>query len=234
MRIIGLALAVFMVMLSSSAFSAEDAKDIRKITVSGKAENTLEAQKAEVYLSIKIVSRDMGQSHAALTRALSGLEKELKTVGLEAKDIKRSLVLQGAEYNWEKESNVLKGYYAECYVDVTVNDIKKIADVYRTLALHKDLTIQSTEFKRNDEFEVRKAEFEKALLAAKKKAEFMAVTLGAKIGKVHAIQEAGADNWIETKAYKPNFRSKGESSGDQESYGTVHISASVVVEFELE
>jgi uncharacterized protein YggE len=234
MRIIGLALAAFIIMLSGSASFAEEAKDIRKITVSGKAENTLEAQKAEINLSIKIVSRDMGQSHAALTRTLSGLEKELKTTGLEAKDIKRSLVLQGAEYNWEKQTHVLKGYYAECYVDVTVNDIRKMADVYRTLAGYKDISIESTEFKRNDEFELRKAEFEKALLAAKKKAEFMAQVLGARIGKVHAIQEAGADTRIETKAFAANVAHKPERTDDQTSYGTITITASVMVEFELE
>ena len=231
---IGLALAAFMIMLSSSASFAEEARDIRKITVSGKAENTLEAQKAEVNLSIKIVKKEMSQSHAALTGTLSRLEKELQAIGLDAKDIKRSLVLQGAEYNWEKESRVLKGYYAECYVDVTVNDIKKMADLYRTLAGYRDLSIEGAEFKRNDEFELRKAEFEKALLAAKKKAEFMAQALGAKIGKVHAIREAGADNWIETKAYAANVAHKPEKTGDQTSYGTITISASVMVEFELE
>ncbi len=232
MRIIGLALAL-MIMLSSSASFAEEAKDIRKITVSGKSENTLEAQRAEVNLSIKIVKKEMSQSHAALTGTLSSLEKELKTIGLAAKDIKRSLVLQGAEYNWEKESQVLKGYYAECYVDVMVNDIRKMADVYRTLAGHKDITIQGTAFKRDDEFELRKAEFEKALLAAKKKAEFMAQTLGARIGKVHSIQEVGSENWLEARAYT-NVTGKGDAGGSQTNYGTIKITARVTVEFELE
>lgn len=234
MRIIGLVLAAFMIMLSSSVSFAEEAKDIRKITVSGKAENTLEAQKAEVNLSIKIVRKEMSQSHAALTGELSRLAKELNAIGLPDKDIKRSLVLQGAEYNWEKESNVLKGYYAECYVDVTVNDITEMADVYRTLAGHRDLTIQSTEFKRNDEFEVRKAEFEKALLAARKKAEFMAQALGAKAGRVHAIVEESAETWPVLKGYMNVSAHKPEKTGDQTSYGTITISANVIVEFELE
>jgi uncharacterized protein YggE len=234
MRIIGLVLAAFMFMLTVSASFAEEAKDIRKITVSGKAENTLEAQKAEVNLSIKIVSRDMGQSHAALTDTLSRLEKELQAIGLDAKDIKRSLVLQGAEYNWEKDSRVLKGYYAECYVDVTVNNIKKIGDVYRTLAGYKDITIEGTEFKRSDEFELRKAEFEKALLAAKKKADFMVQALGAKIGKVHSIQEESTENWGVTRAYANVRMETPAESGGQAHYGTIKITARVIVEFELE
>jgi uncharacterized protein YggE len=223
-----------MILLPFHASAAEETKNIRKITVSGKAENTIEAQRADVSLSVKIVKKEMSLSHAALTGELSRLAKELKTIGLEDKDIKRSLVLQGAEYNWEKDSRVLKGYYAECYVDVSVNDIKKMADVYWTLAGHKDITIQSTDFKRNDEFDLRKAEYEKALHAAKKKAEFMAQALGARIGKVHSIQEVGGENWFEAKAYAANVVEKRESSGDQTSYGTIKISARVMVEFELE
>ena len=234
MPIYGLTLAAFMIMLPISASFAAESMDIRKITVSGKAENTVEAQRAEVSLAVKIVRKEMSQSHTALTGDLSRLTKELKAIGLEEKDIKRSLVLQGAEYNWEKDSRVLKGYYAECYLDVTVNDIKKMADLYLTLAGHKNITIQSTDFKRNDEFELRKSEFEKALLAARKKAEFMAQALGAKIGKVHSIQEVGAEDWFETKAYTANVLEKREPSAGQSNYGTIKISARVMVEFELE
>jgi len=234
MRIFGLTLAVFMIMFSISTSFAEESKDIRKITVSGKAENTVEAQRAEISLSVKLVKKEMSQSHGVLTSELSRLAKELNAIGIPDKDIKRSLVLQGAEYNWEKESHVLKGYYAECYVDVTVNDITKMADLYRTLAGHKDITIGSTEFKRNDEFELRRAEYEKALLAAKKKAEFMAQALGVRIGKVHSIQEVGGENWIESKPYAANLRDKPESSGGQVNYGTIKITADVIVEFELE
>jgi len=230
---IRLALAAFMFMIPLSASFAEEAKDIRKITVSGKAENTVEAQRAEIGLSIKIVKKEMSQSHEALTGELSKLTKELKAIGLPDKDIRRSLVLQGAEYNWEKESRVLKGYYAECYVDVTVNDISKMADLYRTLSGHKDITIQSTEFKRNDEFELRKAEYEKALLAAKKKAEFMAQALGVKVGRVHSIAEENTENWLEAKPYQ-NVMTKDEANGAPTNYGTIRISARVLVEFELE
>ncbi len=229
-----LVLAAFMIMLPFHASAAEESKNIREITVGGRAENTLEAHRATIQLSIKHVKPEMKQSHATLMDTLSRLVRELKAVGLEDKDIKKSLVLQGADYSWEKNSQILKGYYSECYVEVSVNDIKRMPDVYRVLAGHKAITIQSTDFERNDEFEVRKAEYEKALLAAKKKAEFKAQTLGAKIGKVHSIQEVGAENWFEAKPYKANVMEKGELNVGQAGYGTIKITARVMVEFELE
>jgi len=105
-------------------------------------------------------------------------------------------------------------------------------DLYRTLAGHKDITIESTDFKRNDEFEVRKTEFEKALLAAKKKAEFMAQALGAKAGRVHSIEES-AETWSGLQGFAGNVE-KRESSGNQMSYGIIKVTARVIVEFELE
>jgi len=235
MRIINLALVAFFFMLPFSASAAEETKDIRKITVSGKAENTLEAQRATVHLTIRHVKKEMNQSYAALTATLSRLIKDLTTIGLVDKDIKKSLVLQGADYSWEKDSQVLKGYYSQCYVDVSVNDIKKMSDVDRVLAGYKAITVHGTEFERNDEFEMRKAEYEKALLAAKKKAEFMAQALGAKVGRVHSIQEEGSENWYGISTYAANVAEKPEQGGgSQAGYGTIKITARVMVEFELE
>lgn len=233
MRIINLTLVAFIFMLPLSA-PAEEAKDIRKIAVSGKAETTLEAQRATIQLSIRHVKPEMDRSHAELTGTLSRLVKELAAAGVSDKDIKKSLVLQGADYAWEKNSQVLKGYYSECYLDVSVTDIKKMPDVYRILAGYKSVSINGTDFERNDEFEVRKAEYEKALLAAKKKAEFMAQALGAKVGRVHSIQEVGAENWFAMKGYAANVAEKPEKSDGQNAYGTVKITARVMVEFELE
>jgi len=234
MRITRLVLVALLFMLPFSAFAAEDSKSIRKISVSGKAETTLEAQIATIQLTVKHVDQDMSQSHAALLQTLSKLKEELKSIGLSDKDIKKSLVLQGADYSWKNNSRVLKGYYSECHVELDVNDISKMADLYRVLSNFKVITIMFTNFERTDEFEVRKVELEKALLAARKKAEFMAQALGAKLGRVYLIQEVGPESWIEPKMYTNVMEKTQISNNDTGGYGTIKISARVIVEFELE
>lgn len=234
MRFISLAIIALISMLSVSAAAADDSKNVRKISVTGKAETTLEAQRATIQLEIKHVKQEMSQSHSALLQTLSKLKEDLKTIGISDKDIKKSLILQGPEYSWEKNSQVLKGYYSECHVEVDVNDISKMAGLYRVLAGYKAITIGYTDFKRNDEFEVRKAEFEKALVAARKKAEFMAQALGAKLGKVYSIQEVGPESWFESKRYANVMADKPSNDTDTGGYGTIKISARVLVEFELE
>jgi hypothetical protein len=227
MRIFGLAFAVFMLMLRSPLLCRR-IKRHRKITVSGKAENTVEAQRAEISLSVKLVKKEMSQSHAALTGELSKLSKELNAIGIPDKDIKRSLVLQGAEYNWEKESNVLKGYYAECHVDVTVNDITKMADVYWTLAAHKNISIQST-FQTQRRFDLKKRSTRRRSLL-QEKGEFMA-RRSRQMGSYSIRKWTGKLGW-QTVCGK--FQGKEESSGGQSSYGSIKIIARVMVEFELE
>jgi len=222
-------LSLILIILPYQTFAAEN---VRKITVTGKSETVLEAHYAIIQLNIKYVKKEMNQSHIELIKTISKLTNELKNIGLTDTDIKKSLILQGQEYSWEKESRVLKGYYSECLIDLHVKNINKIADVYKELANYKSITIQGTDFRRNDEFDIRKIEFEKALQAAKKKAEYMALTLNTKIGKVYSIQELSSENCFTVSTYT-NVRPR-EASEDKTGYGNIKITALVVVEFELE
>lgn len=209
-------------------------ENVRKVTVTGKSETIVQAHYAVIHIEAKRVQKEMSMSHSEVMRIISSMTRDLKNLGLKDADIRRSLVLQGPEYAWERNSRVLKGYYSECVLELTVNDINKISDVYRKLAEYKDISIEDTEFKRNDEFEIRQAEFKKALSMAEKKARAMAGTFGAKLGKVYSIQEISESGY--NKAFYSNVISKGEIAGATEkaNYGNIKISALVVVEFELQ
>lgn len=207
-------------------------ENIRKITVTGKSETIVEAHYAIITISIREVKNEMNQSYAELMKTISGLTEELQNVSLSDTDIKKSLILQGQEYTWERNSKVLKGYYSECLIDLYVKNIGKISDVYAKLANHQDVTIQSTDFRRNDEFDIRKTEYEKALQAAKSKAEYMAQIMGTQIGKVYSIQELSSENYFTASTFS-NIRTV-EMDEDKTGYGNIKISALVVVEFELE
>lgn len=229
-QLIKIALLSLILILPCQTYAAEN---IRKITVTGKSETVIEAHYAIIQLNIKYVKKEMNQSHIELIKTISKLTNELKNIGLSDTDIKKSLILQGQEYSWEKDSRVLKGYYSECLIDLYVKNINKIADVYKELANYQSITIQGTDYRRNDEFDIRKIEFEKALQAAKKKAEYMAQTLNTKIGKVYSIQELSSENCFTVSTYTNVLREK-EPSESKSGYGNIKISALVVVEFELE
>ena len=229
MRLIKTAVLLFVIILLPYQTSASE--NIRKITVTGKSEIVVEAHYAIIQISIKEVKMEMNQSHAALMKTISELTDELKNVGLSGTDIKKSLILQGQESSWERNSKVLRGYYSQCLIDLYVKNIGKISDVYKTLADHQDITIHGTDFRRNDEFDIRKTEYEKAIKTAKSKAEYMAKALSAQLGKVYSIQELSSENYFNAGALS-NIRETGTSE-DTTGYGNIKISAVVVVEFEL-
>lgn len=230
MSLIRMILLSLIFILPSSIFAAEN---IRKITVTGKSEIVVEAHYAIIQLNIRHVKREMAESHNELLRTISELTGELKKNGLPDTDIKKSLVLQGQEYSWEDNSQVLKGYFSECFIELNVKDINKLDEVYKALANYRSVSIIGTEFRRNDEFEVRKTEFEKALHAARKKAEYMANALNAKIGKVYSIQESGSDDSLVVNTYA-NLSEKGGATESKSGYGSIKVTALAVVEFELE
>ncbi len=215
--------------LPSSVFAVEN---IRKITVTGKSEIVVEAHYAIIQLNIRYVKKEMIQSHNELLRTISELTGELKNTGLPDTDIKKSLILQGQEYSWEDNSQVLKGYFSECFIELNIKDINKLDEVYKALANYRSVTITGTDYRRNDEFEVRKTEFEKALHAARKKAEYMANALNAKIGKVYSIQESSSDDFLAVNTYA-NVSEKGAPES-KSGYGSIKATAIAVVEFELE
>lgn len=223
------ALFILMMFLSSNVFAVEN---IRKITVTGKSEITLDAQLAIIQVEIKQVNKSMDKSHSALLENIEKLTRGLKSIGLTDEEIKKSFISQGQERSWEHNSEVFKGYYSKCMTDIHVKDISKMSDVYQVLSDYKNVTIENTDFKRNDEFEIREKEFDKALQAARKKAEHMAQTLNVKIGKVHSIQELSSE-YVSSNIYS-NAAYKEKAVKDNSGYGTIKIVASVIVEFELE
>lgn len=213
-------------------FNVYAAENLRKITVTGKSEVVVEAHHAIIQLNVKYVKKEMRQSYNELIRVLSKLAKDLKHIGIPDTDIKKSLILQGQERSWENNSNILKGYFSECLIELDIKDINKLDEVYKALANYRSVTIQGTDYQRNDEFDLRKAEFNKALQTAKKKAEYMAQALNAKIGKVHSIQELNSENPIAVNTYT-NLRDK-EFNESKPRYGNIRITALAVVEFDLE
>lgn len=232
MKKVALSVALFILTmsLSSNVFAVEN---IRKITVTGKSEITLDAQLAVIQVEIKQVSKTMDKSHSELLGTIEKLTGGLKSIGLTDEEIKKSLILQGQERSWEHDSEVCKGYYSKCMMDIYVNDISNMSSVYKELSNYKNITIQNTDYKRDDYFNIREKEFDKALQVARKKAEHMAQVLNVKIGKVHSIQELNSENVFQN-FYANVAQVQRTAITEISGYGTIKIVAAVIVEFELE
>jgi uncharacterized protein YggE len=203
---------------------------LRTVQVTGKSTTSLPAHCAVIHAVIRHVRPDMEQSHTEVTQSLAQLTRNLEAVGLSGKDIVPTLIQQGEQYRWVGSSKVHEGFYSQCRLEIRVDDLARLHNVYSELSQHEELTIYGTEYHRNDEFEVRQAEFEKALLAARAKAQHMARVLDSGVDRVHNIREMSSQDYT-TRLIYSNVTSQ---ERDEDSQGVVVVEAVVEVVFELE
>jgi uncharacterized protein YggE len=94
---VSVALFILMMFLSSNVFADEN---IRKITVTGKSEITLDAQLAVIQVEIKQINMEMAQSYSELSKTIEKLTRGLKSIGLRDEEIRKTFILQGRECSW--------------------------------------------------------------------------------------------------------------------------------------
>ncbi len=200
-----------------------------KISVTGNSKITLEAQYSIIRAELRYVHGEIDTSYQNLQHTLAEIINHLKQLGLTDKEITKSIIRQGSEYAWKNNSRVHKGFYSSCNMQIRVNDIANIHQVYNQLSKYNLLSINGTEYGRNDTESLRNNEYKKALLAARKKAELMAATLGVQTGEVINILESGAQS-IAPVALLRADAAPAQPGG---TFGSVTVSAHVMVEFEL-
>jgi uncharacterized protein YggE len=222
-------LLVISVFFFCHALSAQD--NVRKISVTGKSTITLDAQYSKISIRVKETDKTMASSHMKLNDTFDQLAKALIDLGIAEDNIKKSIIDQGAEYKWQNNERIFTGYFSSCDIIFNVNDLTTLPAVYQTLANYEQINILGSEYKRNDDFEKRKIEFKKALVAAKEKAAYMAALMDCKLGKVKEITEISSQNYFTENVYSNTMRS--EQTPDI-SFGSVTITAAVHVEFYLE
>jgi len=218
---------LFLLIILSGIAYADD--NVRKIHVTGTSKISLPAQYSIIHTNVKTTQQAMAESHAQLSLLLSQVIENLKKIGLTDKDITKSIIRQGPEYIWQNNSKTQSGYFSSCSMQLRVNDIPMLHLIYKELSRHDSLTINGTEYGRNDELKAKSAELAKALRATREKAALMASALDSKIGRVLTIRESGSRNQNTRKMYS----SMETSSPGGGTFGMVDISGSVSVEFEL-
>jgi uncharacterized protein len=205
----------------------------RTISVNSSSEITLEPQYSIILCEVRTVKAEIETSYNALQNSLTDIINTLKRVGLEDKNITKSIIRQGSEFNWEDNVRRHKGYYSSCNMEIRINDISTIPKVYSLLAQHNVLSITGNRYGRNDDKEKYNEEIKKALIDARKKASLMSHALGVSTGRVISITEAGSnynppiDSMMREADAAPNIAQGG-------TFGSVTIRAKVQVVFEIE
>jgi uncharacterized protein len=213
-------------MVSCSAFLYSQEHQ-RFIDVNGTSELDLPADQINITIQIRTVDYSIERSKKSNNKHLDELLGALKDAGINSKEIQVSPITLGKNYEYIERERKHKGYFTEVWVSVLLKDLSKYFDLINDLSSNNVFEIVNSNYCISDYETQHKAAYEKALKAAKEKAEYMSKALGVNLGEVLEIEEN--DNW-QSRSLASNTISVAEAS---DVSGKVMIKRSVRVKFAL-
>lgn len=214
-------------LLLTSFISAQDMP--RYIDVNGTSEISARADYINFVINIKNVAATLEESKQTNINASNSLVDIFDNFKISEEDFEISPIRFGKEYQYKKGERELLGYYS--IVNVTVK-LKQLNDYYAFIS----------ELSKNSLFEITRSDFGvsgilkyhkeatiNAAKAAKEKAEYIAQSMGVKLGKVIQITELNPYQSRPT----PLNTYKAAGSSQENISGNVSVSRSVNVKFEI-
>ncbi len=136
-------------------------------TLMVKSQGKIEAlpDKATFQVALHCLDKSVETSKQCLVDKSNALIARLKSMGVEAKDIRTTAVNLEKSYTWQNNSSVFEGFRSTTTLIVTVKKIKSLAEIYTQLLGDPNLELHALAFDHSD---VDSLENEAYLMALKK------------------------------------------------------------------
>ena len=204
------------------------------IRVSGQATASVEADIATLNLAIIQQAKTPAGVREALTTAADKVVSAIQALGIEKKLIRTGTFSIYPIYDERPgKQNIVTGYRGETGITVTLEDTALVAGTVDATVNAGANEIRSLNYGKKDEESLRVATLREAVANAMRKAAAIAETLGRKLGKAVSVDEEGYSlRAPDTRAYM----AKAMVASSQEAFspGSIEVSASVSVVFEME
>jgi Uncharacterized conserved protein len=201
----------------------------RYINVNGTSELVLTADQINFTVKIRLIDSSVEKSKISNDKCLNELSAILKNIGINSNEMQVSPITLGKNYEFIEREHKQKGFYTEVIVSFLLKDISKYYELTNKLATNDAFEITNSDYSiSNYELQHRLA-YEKALIAAKEKAEYMSKALGTNLGEVIEIEE---NNYWQNYSSTTNSISVEKSTSSNIS-GKVTIRRSVRVKYSL-
>lgn len=190
--LLGLFICLFASILGGSGpqtVTAADEEAVGSITVSGSSAILVQPDRAVIVLGVETFAETPSQAHDLNTERMARVRAALRAAGVAEKELATDHFSLFPEYqDWAKHE-LVRGYYANNSIAVTVHDVSKVEEVL-VVALEAGATsVQSIEFSVSNLRELRDRARALAVEAALEKAADMAAVADMGTGHVTTIQE---------------------------------------------
>lgn len=227
-------LFILPLILSLSTFYSQTTEHTPSIEVYGNASVKVIPDIINFSLSVTTGNNIILAAKNENDRAVSKVLDVLKDRGIPDKDIQTSGIRINKNY-WSSENDKNKEYTASNYITFVLKDVAKYYDITTELIKIEHVYITYSNYDYSNIIETRKHAREQALVAAKSKAEEMALVLDQAIGKPLLISEEPVYDYYPTQFN--SVTQQGTQNYSSNSYmlqeGMLNVDAKVKVVFEL-
>jgi len=204
-------------------------ENLKYINVNGTSEIILPADQVNFTVQIKVIDESIETSKKSNDKYLNELLEILKNIGISYDDIDVSPISLGKNYEFTDRAKKQNGFYTEVDVVFGLTDLSKYYELTNELASNDNFEITRSNYSISDYELQHKTAYQKALIAAKEKAAYMAACLGVKVGEVLEIEE---NNFLQSYA-NPFNTVTSVNSEDRNISGKVTIKRSVRIKFSI-
>ncbi|MFA6409950.1 MAG: SIMPL domain-containing protein [Candidatus Buchananbacteria bacterium] len=200
-KILGAILTIFLVVFISVLtwneikkhdYIGRENQQIYTISISGEGKVNATPDIAQISLGLQTEKIEVAQAQKENTEKMNNIIKEIKAMGVEAKDIATENYSIYPRYDWTSGRQVLKGYQVSQNVTVKIRDLAKIGDIVDKAGKLGANQVGSLSFTIDEPEKLKQQAREKALVNAKEKAEALAKIAGVKLGKLVAFTETSS------------------------------------------
>lgn len=205
------------------------------ITVSGEGEVTGVPDIAKIQLGYSVEKTTVAEAQSDNTEKMNAVIKKLKQdFDIDELDIKTTNYNIYPQYNWNDGKQTLRGYKVSQNLEVKIRDLDKTSSIIEEAGQAGLNQIGSLSFEIDDPEELKQEAREKAILAAKEKAESLADVAGVKLGRIISFSESE----YSPNSYASTYKYVGlEADGIDEAVsieaGSTEIQITAVVEYEI-
>jgi uncharacterized protein YggE len=175
-----------------SVWSATKPNNLERFSVTGSGTVYAKADIANLSVGFKTtVKKTAAEATKENADKMNEIISAVKTLGVEAKDIKTTNYSLRPVYNWtEKEGQQLVGYEVSQNADIKIRDLDKIGDIIAQTTAKGANQVGDISFTIDDEYQLKNEARELAITKAKEKAEIIAKQTGMKLGKIKGVYES--------------------------------------------
>ncbi|KPJ55079.1 hypothetical protein AMJ47_01945 [Parcubacteria bacterium DG_72] len=226
--------------IKQSKYIGQDAEFKNTIAITDTGEVYAAPDLAVINLMVTNEAKTVGEAMAENTKRMNKVIEEMKSLGIEEKDLKTVSYNIYPRYEYEKDrfgnvygKRILAGYEIRQSLQVKIRNLENIGQVIEKGTAAGANDVGNLQFTIDNQDELKKQAREQAIDKARKKAEQMASQLNVRLGKVTSFSENFYVPYYGAMDYAMEKGIGGAGEVPDIQTGENKITVSVVITYEI-